>query len=582
MVAHRPTVDILASPIGKRGILPSGTCRRVRIARLTRKQGGWVNFHEFAGASAISPDGKLVAYSWANREDIGELRIVGIDGSDDRLVAETDGRWSYLEPVAWLPDGKSVLAVFDNYRGPNAVVSVAIESGRKKSIKTLGRHFPAGVTLSPDGAYAVFDVLLADGRRDISVAGTDSDSEHMLVEHPADEVPLGWAPDGDSILFLSDRTGEWDAWLIGVSAGKPAGRPTLVKRAVGQIKPVGFTSDGSFYFGTEDRGLNVFSAILDAAGEKIEQRPGIAIQRFLGKNADPSWSPDGQRLAYISRRGPSSNRGTICIRTLESGEEQETVPELLRPVHIQWSDDAASIFTFGASLDNQAGIHRLNLVTGDTELTVPAKEFSHPDMYPRWAVSGKTVYLAKHPESGANSEIIARNLRTGTEESLTRSANQTWFTGIYPSPDGRKLALRLAREMNEPFTLLVMPSSGGGPRELLTTAPGVVIRDAAWNPDGESLFYIEHTPEPPAAERWELRSINIRGGQPKVLGHLADGKTRVSSRPSLSVHPDGPEDCLFRAHSCDGNLGDGEHSGCPRPIGVCQSGPNGDFAVLLS
>ena len=59
---------------------------------------------------------------------------------------------------------------------------------------------------------------------------------------------------------------------------------------------------------------------------------------FEGFNASPSYSPDGNNLAYISFRGPlpytgESNAsrpdsGVLVIRSLDSGQEQEMAGQL--------------------------------------------------------------------------------------------------------------------------------------------------------------------------------------------------------------------------------------------------------------
>src|SRR5262245_21906432 len=60
--------------------LDSGKSRR-----LTDK-GPWSKSNEFAEFSVISPDGKQVVYTWFNKENAIELRLIGIDGSNARVL----------------------------------------------------------------------------------------------------------------------------------------------------------------------------------------------------------------------------------------------------------------------------------------------------------------------------------------------------------------------------------------------------------------------------------------------------------------------------------------------------------------
>lgn len=58
---------------------------------------------------------------------------------------------------------------------------------------------------------------------------------------------MGWVPESNHVLFASDRTGTNSLWSLAVVDGKPEGAPTLLKRDVGRILPLGFARDGSFF-----------------------------------------------------------------------------------------------------------------------------------------------------------------------------------------------------------------------------------------------------------------------------------------------------------------------------------------------
>ena len=79
--------------------------------------------------------------------------------------------------------------------------------------------------------------------------------------------------------------------------------------------------------------------------------------------------------------------------------------------------------------------------------------------------------------------------------------------------------------------LLVMPATGGDPREILKVHKGATedwndLASLEWTRDGEQLLY-----------NWnrELWKIAAKGGQPQKLG-LASTVARASS---VSIHPDG-------------------------------------------
>src|SRR6266699_6758274 len=56
-----------------------------------------------------SPDSRQLAYSWDSKDD--DLRLIGLDGSGMRILYRSEEK-EYVEPRAWSPDGKFVMAEF--------------------------------------------------------------------------------------------------------------------------------------------------------------------------------------------------------------------------------------------------------------------------------------------------------------------------------------------------------------------------------------------------------------------------------------------------------------------------------------
>ena len=71
--------------------------------------------------SVPSPDGKEVAYTWYNRDNFYDLRIVGLDGSNPRVLY-ADAKLPELEPFDWSPDGKNILDLHQRDKGSQIVL----------------------------------------------------------------------------------------------------------------------------------------------------------------------------------------------------------------------------------------------------------------------------------------------------------------------------------------------------------------------------------------------------------------------------------------------------------------------------
>ncbi|MBU2444988.1 MAG: tetratricopeptide repeat protein, partial [Bacteroidetes bacterium] len=265
--------------------------------RLTDK-GSWDKSNEFAYYSRWSPDGKQVVYDWYTVESLMELRIVGFDGSKPRILySNKEVVWS--QTYGWSPDGKQILASLFKENGQNQIVLVSTADGSIRVLKTLEQGFWDHMNFSPDGHYIVYDFPQKEDspESDIFLLSTDGSREIPLVEHPANDYVLGWAPDGKNILFASDRRNSMDVWVIQFSDGKVQETPKLVTSNIGQVcYPKGFTQKGSFYYDIYDSAMDIYFAELDPETGKMLAPPKKLSTRFEGSLHQPEYSPDGKYI----------------------------------------------------------------------------------------------------------------------------------------------------------------------------------------------------------------------------------------------------------------------------------------------
>jgi Tol biopolymer transport system component len=491
-------------------------------------------------ASMISPDGKQIAFNVNKGYASSELRVVGLDGSNSRVIY-ANNELRVIWPYAWSPDGKAILVLFNWKRDhSNQLVRVAVGDGSVRQVKTFGTKYPLMAAFSTDGRFIAYDFPQENDsqNRDIYVVSSNGGQETPVVQHPANEYLLGWTPDGNGVLFASDRTGSWDAWLVRVSEGRPQGAGQMVKKDIGKVWPLGFTRNGSFYYTLDANKTDLYLAAMDLATGKILTPPSPVSPRFVGSNVDAAWSPDGQSLAYFSFRG-NADLGdatiTLHIRSLQTGQERELSPKLHNLGGTRWSPDGRFIAVAGFDTDDRQGLYRIDAQTGDVSpiarcadgVSCEAGEFS-PD--------GKTIFYVREEEASGTRTIRSRDLATGRETDLYRTSSAASVWNVTISPDGGQLAFTLIKTKAKESSLNIMPSTGGEPHELLTLKKpeAFSFQAAKWTRDGRELVYIKGR-ELANLAGWEgeLWSIPAEGGEPRRLDLTGNGLRDVM------FHPDG-------------------------------------------
>jgi Tol biopolymer transport system component len=492
----------------------------------------------FAVTSAFSPDGKLVAYGWANPPDWNDqLRIVGFDGSNPRVLY-SDAELN-VNPEEWTADGTQILVhvqrIVDRV---NQIGLVSVESGELRVLATLDRRAPLEIAVSPDGRYVIYDFPSEQGspEHDIYLLDVATREVSALVEHLADDRVLGWSPDGEHVLFASDRAGTLGAWLLPVADGEPIGEARLVMHELWRVRPLGFARNGSFLYGVPMNMPDVYTATMDPETGELLDHPTRVSQGYFGRNGGAQWSPDGRYLAYISQRGRlrgAFGTDVIVVRSTETGDVKELRPSLGSMGLPEWSPGGRFLLVRSVDEENRGGLFRVDAQTGEVEplIQYASREFL---MMARWLGDDKTLLLCVMSEGG--SRLAVRNLESGSEKVLYRGGEGRGR--IHPrfdvSPDGRQVAFVHVKE-NEAKSLMVMPTAGGEPRELLMRNEGEPWPQVVeWSHDGRYIYYVlwGYPEEDPSRGLWRVPAV---GGVPEQL----DWYMEFDVKQIPSFHPDG-------------------------------------------
>jgi Tol biopolymer transport system component len=483
---------------------------------LTRK-GTWNDSGEHAYGSAHSPDGKQIAYVWWNAQDILELLVLGLDGTGPRVLYRNADLW-HLEVADWTSDGRYILCTFVLKTGRNQIALVSVGNGAAQVLKTFDWPGPGRLSLSLDGRYVAYDLPQRDGSldRDVFLLAVRGAHEAVLVENPANDFNPIWTPDGNRILFTSDRTGAFGIWVLSVVDGNPQGAPELLRADMGKTWPVRFARGDSFFYGVQKTMKDVYVAEIDPETGKVTAPPSQASRRLVGANSWPEWSPDGKLLAFVSNRSPGGqDLPAISIRSLETGKQEELYPRMTFISRLRWSPDGRSILASGRDERGRGGLYRIDVQTGDASPVVQTAGVREC----AWSPDGRTIYY------GMGAGIVARDFATGQERGIRSDARH-----FAPSPDGRFLAVGREDPSTKSGVLEIVALDTGQSRELLRVPdPSVFYKVLSWSVSGRFLFF----------GNGELWRVAVENGASEKVGIAMAGLLDVRA------HPDGRRIAFF-------------------------------------
>ena len=493
-------IRYLSHPDWKSGNIAVADLTTGQVRRVTTNGTIDQSHGEFGECTIFSPDDKQIAFFWQAKDDAAELRTIGLDGSGLRTVYRDTER-TYLQPLDWSADGRSVLVELSEKNGGRLIAAVSTSDGTLRVLKH-GDSSNSAAQFSPDGRFIAYSTRASadSSKRDLFVMAADGSGDTDVSRHPADDYPLGWAPDGRTVFFASDRTGSYGVWSIGVESGRPQGSAVLVKADVGKLIPIRLLN-GTLYYAVNSVMAEIYLATVDPATGKTLSPPTPLKPYFSGPDFAVDWSPDGKSLAYQSIRGgsgdPLSAPALVSIFTLETGQERQIRPSLDgldANDGPRWSPDGRSLLVIARQGTPEHGVYKVAVDTGATTLLVKAPK-DQVLLHAVWARDGRSVFYT----IGNPTRIVRRDLATGRDTDLVSLQDTpAGVANITLSPDGQWLAFKaFGAAVKQVVVLSVIPADGGAAREVCCASGGATISSMSWAPDGRSLWFSKTIP--PAA-----------------------------------------------------------------------------------
>ena len=546
----------------------SGVPEPVHLA--TAHQMGPVAYRDPAGA--VSPDGRLLAYTQGREVLVRELR-----GDDVRSLGLAPSQVRY---VTWHPDSRRLLVherSFDRRRQGWFLYDVV--SGAKEALWTNGysaelppRDALLELTWTPDGASVVGVVRSSDGSRVWRIAA-EGDSGEIIAEggrlflpvvsptgeaacierelgvqhlrYPCGDDPVTWldghepyghaafSPDGSEIYYAApDGEGVLELWARPVGGG-PA---ELLATAERDVYGPGVTTNGDIVYRSQY--YMVTLSAVPAGGGAV-----TPITTFQSET--PTWSPAGDEISFTFGRWRVATDDVnypdidqhIGVVDVSSDLPKAKPDRVVRSSYsedqgMHWSPNGRWI-AYHSHIDGTDDIYLIPADDPSSPRLISAH--GHETGWPRWSPDGRWVSFPSYTRDAAGARksflyVIPVNQETGE----TRQ-QQIVDMGDFPhdalqaewTPDSQALVFEAAEGAGNK-ALYVVERSGGVPERFHEWSSDQVHSGIAVSPDGEWVAYIG----PGTDGFFQVHRVRFGGGPAEQLTTDPTRKTQPAYDPT--------------------------------------------------
>lgn len=323
---------------------------------------------------AWSPEGRHL-YFVSDRSGPMNVWRIPVDaetgGAAGPPESVTRGSGAWLGWISLSGDGSRIAFISQTFS--SSLKRLRLNAGSEASGATTrepdrilgGSTILASIDVSPDGEWLAAQT---SGREDIVLIRSDGSERRRLTDDPHRDRQPRFSSDGSTVLFYSDRSGEYAAWTIGVDGGN-------LQRLVpnGDLRMAAMTRWGPgersvFAIDGTTAQTHVADLTVPAAERRWER-----FEPLIGEEGTLipfGWSPDGSILALAD---PSRPDAPLVLHSAETGRLERAELDIPGLRSVDWLSEGPALLLLAND-----GWHRYDVSTGRTTL-VRAMDLS-PDI----------------------------------------------------------------------------------------------------------------------------------------------------------------------------------------------------------
>ncbi|HJT96710.1 MAG TPA: hypothetical protein VJ696_00200, partial [Rhodanobacteraceae bacterium] len=319
----------------------------------------------------FSPDGRTIAFR-RGIAPFSDLFVMPAEGGTPRQITHLTAR---IRGHAWSRDG-SAIVFGSNFAGPMALYVVDVASGKVEPLGVSPAEYPASTHASDDVVYEI-------PRTQTTLAKVDLDDPApkpaLLAPSTGSDFGPSVSPDGSHIVFVSDRSGQYQLWLVDPASGVTTALTDVADAAVFSAR---WSADGKRVLAVrhDANGRGLVEIDVASRRQRMVSRPDENVLfGTYGVGADD----------YLMVVGKSGKDNHLVLVT-QDGTPAEARRVIENGVAFVQVDPAAHAIYYTATVG--PGISRLDLDTGEKRfITNKMTSFSTT----AWRlVDGKIWYLS--------------------------------------------------------------------------------------------------------------------------------------------------------------------------------------------